>query len=150
MLKRGSGVFLNLKNMLTHLLVSFASFEIKGKMIHMHACTHSFTRTHYTHRDTLFIHPTFMSRGTVFVFPYVCLYVRSFVHSSVRVSVPVVELLQSFTVKFLNWGITHQPIIRKHSYLDHRYPGGLAFIPWLLTPGSMPGDGARGKKLGPL
>ena len=25
--------------------------------------------------------------------------------------------------------IGQQPLIRKHSYLDHRYPGGLAFIP---------------------
>ena len=31
-----------------------------------------------------------------------------------------------------------QAFIRKHSYLNHRYPGGLAFISWLLTPGSMP------------
>ena len=51
-------------------------------------------------------------------------------------------------VKVLKWGISHlgpnmcilgrrsrQPLIRKHSYLDHRYPGGLAFIPILLTPG---------------
>ena len=33
--------------------------------------------------------------------------------------------------KFISW----QPLIRKHSYLDHRYPGGPAFIPWFLTPG---------------
>ena len=26
------------------------------------------------------------------------------------------ELLQSFTLKFLKWGISHQPLIRKHSY----------------------------------
>ena len=40
----------------------------------------------------------------------------------------------SFTLMFLKWGISPQPLIRKHSYLDHRYPGGSAFIPWLLTP----------------
>ena len=34
--------------------------------------------------------------------------------------------------------MSQQPLIRKHSYLDHRYPGGSAFIPWLLTPGSTP------------
>ena len=53
-----------------------------------------------------------------------CLSVRMFV----RVSVSFVELPQSFTVKQLKWGISHQPLIRKHSYLDHRYPGGSAFI----------------------
>ena len=58
------------------------------------------------------------------------------------------ELLQSFTFKQLEWSISHQPIIRKHSYLDHRYPGGSAFILWLLTPGSMPWGGAKGQNLG--
>ena len=58
------------------------------------------------------------------------------------------ELLQSFTLKFLKWGISHQPLIRKHSYLDHRYPGGSAFSPWLLTPESMPQGGDRGQNLG--
>ena len=51
---------------------------------------------------------------------------------------------------FLKCGISHQPLIRKHSYLDHRYPGGSAFIPWLLTPGSAPQGGARGQNLGHL
>ena len=54
-------------------------------------------------------------------------------------------LLQSFTLKFIKWGISHQPLIRNHSYLDHRYPGASALIPWLLTPGSMPRGGARGQ-----
>ena len=62
---------------------------------------------------------------TVFVFPFVC----SFVCSFVRTSVPFMELLQSFTYKQLKYSISHQPLIRKHSYLDHRYPGGSAFIP---------------------
>ena len=61
----------------------------------------------------------------VFVFPFIRSYVRSFV----RDSIPFMELLQSFTLKFLKWGVSHQPIIRKHSYLDDRYPGGSAFIP---------------------
>ena len=34
--------------------------------------------------------------------------------------------------------------------MDHRYPGGSAFIPWLLTPGSMPRGRARGQTLGHL
>ena len=46
--------------------------------------------------------------------------------------------------------ISRQPLIRKHSYLDHRYPGGLAFIPWFLAPGLMPLGGARGQNLGHL
>ena len=81
-------------------------------------------------------------------------FVFLFVHSSVRMFVcnfvPFVELLQSFTLKELEWSISHQPLIRKHSYLDHWYPGGSTFIPWLLTIGFMPRDGAKGKKLGHL
>ena len=69
----------------------------------------------------------------VFVFLFIC----SFICSFVRISVLFVELLQSFTFRRLEWRISHQPLIRKHSYLDHRYPGGSTFIPWLLTPGSM-------------
>ena len=82
----------------------------------------------------------------VFFFLFVHLYVRSFV----RNFIPFVELLQSFTLKQIKWRISHQPLIRKHSYLNHRYPGGSAFIPWLLTPGSMPRGGARGQNLGHL
>ena len=35
-----------------------------------------------------------------------------------------------FYVKVFQKFISRQPLVRKHSYLDHRYPGGLAFIPW--------------------
>ena len=90
------------------------------------------------------IPPVFMPRGT-----YMCNFHLSdgpFVCSFVS---PFVELLQSFTLKLLKWVISHQPLIRKHSFLDHRYPGGSAFIPWLLTLGSMmPWGGARGQNLG--
>ena len=65
----------------------------------------------------------------VFVFRFIRSYVRSFICSFVRTSVTFVELLQSFTCKQLEWSISHQPLIRKHSYLDRRYPGGLTFIP---------------------
>ena len=54
------------------------------------------------------------------------MFVRSFVCSFVRT---IVELLQSFTLKFLKWGISQQPFIGKHSYLEHRYPGGSVVIP---------------------
>ena len=57
----------------------------------------------------------------VFAFPFVRSYVRSFVRSW--------NLRQSFALKFLKWCISQQLIIRKHSYLDHSYPGGLAFTP---------------------
>ena len=65
---------------------------------------------------------------------------RLSVHSYVRSFVPTYflpsrkwNLGQSFMLMFLKWGIFHQPLIRKHSYLDHRYPGGSASIPWLLS-----------------
>ena len=94
------------------------------------------------------LYPRHLCRGLYsFLFPS---YVHSFICSFVHDSVPFVELLQSFTFKFLKWGISHQPLIRNHSYLDHRYPGGSAFIPWLLTLGSMPQGGARGQNLGHL
>ena len=73
------------------------------------------------------------------------MFVRSFVSPS-----RMWNVRQSFTCKFLKWGISHEPLIRKHSYLDHRYPRGLVFIPWLLTPRSMSQGGARGQNLGHL
>ena len=70
----------------------------------------------------------------VFVFPFVRSSVRMFVCSFVRLFVlsfvlPSVtwNLRQSFASKFLKWCISQQLLIRKHSYLDHSYPGGLAF-----------------------
>ena len=65
-------------------------------------------------------------RFRLFIHPFVCW--------SIRDSVPFAELLQRFTLNFFKCGISHQPLIRKHSCLDHRYHEGLAFIPWLLTP----------------
>ena len=50
-------------------------------------------------------------------------------------------------VKVFEKSISLQPLIREYSYLDHRYPVGLAFIPRHRTPGSMPGGGARGQNL---
>ena len=40
--------------------------------------------------------------------------------------------------------------IRNHSYLDYRYPIGLALFLCVWTPGSMPGGGARVQNLGHL
>ena len=64
----------------------------------------------------------------VFVFPFVRSYVRSFVCSFVLPSVAW-NMRQSFALKFLKWCIFQQLLTRKHSYLDHSYPGGLAFTP---------------------
>ena len=55
--------------------------------------------------------------------------VRPFVRSYVRSFVRSWNLRQSFALKFLKWCISQQLLIRKHSYLDHSYPGGLAFSP---------------------
>ena len=55
----------------------------------------------------------------------VCPFVRSYVRSFVRSW----NLRQRFALKFLKWCICQQLLIRKHSYLDHSYPGGLAFTP---------------------
>ena len=56
--------------------------------------------------------------------PFVCSFVSSFVLPS-----RLWNLRQSFALKFLKWCISQQLLIRKHSYLDHSYPGGLAFTP---------------------
>ena len=69
----------------------------------------------------LFIPPAFMPRGIQFSsFPFLHSYVPSFILTAV----PFMELLQSFTCKQLERSISHQTLIRKHSYLDHRYLGG--------------------------
>ena len=65
----------------------------------------------------------------VFAFPFVHSSVRMFVCSLVRSFVRSWNLRQSFALKFLKWCISQQLLIRKHSYLDHSYPGGLAFTP---------------------
>ena len=52
------------------------------------------------------------------VCPFVCLLVRSYFRH-----------VRGICVKVLMWCISQQLLIRKHSYLDHSYPGGLAFTP---------------------
>ena len=61
----------------------------------------------------------------VFAFPFIHSSVHMFVSSFVRSW----NLRQSFALKFLKWCISQQLHIRKHSYSDHSYPGGLAFTP---------------------
>ena len=62
----------------------------------------------------------------VFVFPFICSFVCLFVRLFILTSVTFKNLHQSFVSKFLKWCISQQLHIRKHSYLDHSYPGGLA------------------------
>ena len=61
------------------------------------------------------------------------------VHVSVPVPVRVTLALKFCRSPYLD--------IRKHLYLDHRYPVGLVFIPWHQAPGSRPGGGAGGYNL---
>ena len=69
----------------------------------------------------LYYTPSIYAEGyIVFVFPFD---VRSLAFCPVR------GITSKFYVQELKWSISHQPLIRKHSYLDHRYPGGSAFIP---------------------
>ena len=119
-------------------ITSFISNEIKENscfsFVYFIACKYSFL-----------LYPGIYAEGyIVFVF----LFIRLYGHSFVLPSITLVELRQSFMLRSLKWGKSHQPLIRKHSYLYHRYPGVSVFIPWLLTPGSMPQDGAWGQYLG--
>ena len=74
------------------------------------------------------LYPRHLCRGVysfcLSVRPFVCSLVRSFVLLSRSWN-----LRQSFALKFLKWYISQQLLIRKHSYLDHSYPGGLALTP---------------------
>ena len=56
---------------------------------------------------------------------FVFLFVRSHVRSFLLPSVAFVE----FTTQFFKWCISQQRLTRKHSYLDHSFPGGLALTP---------------------
>ena len=64
--------------------------------------------------------------------PFVCSLVRSlvrsFVRSLVRYSGTFVEFMSKFLLKFLCWCISHELMIRNHSYFNHRYPIGFALL----------------------
>ena len=98
--------------------------------------------------DYALLYPRHLCRGVysfrLSVRPFVCTYACSFVLPSR--SWNYFKVLRASNSS----GFSHQPLIRKHSYLDNRFPRGSAFIPRLLTPGSMFRGGARGKKLGHL
>ena len=69
--------------------------------------------THYT--------PGIYADGyIVFAFP--------FVHWYVRYSGTFVEFMSKFLLKFLWWCISHELMIRNHSYFNHRYPIGFALF----------------------
>ena len=59
---------------------------------------------------------------------YIVFVFRSFVTSFVIPSCSW-NYFKVLPLQFLKRDISHQPLIRKHSYLDHRYPEGSAFIP---------------------
>ena len=65
----------------------------------------------------------------VFAFPFVRSYVRSLVRFFVRNSGTFVEFMSKFWLKFLYRCISHEPMVRNYSYLDHRYPIGFALFP---------------------
>ena len=73
-----------------------------------------------------------MSRGIEFspfrssFCPFVCSFVCLCVHHILGI---YNKVFHRVACKFLKSGMSHKPLIRKHSYLDHRYPGGSAFIP---------------------
>ena len=60
----------------------------------------------------------------VFVIPF-C----PFIYSFVCYSVTLTKMMSKFCVKVSQMGISQQPLIRKHSYLDHGYLGRSAYIP---------------------
>ena len=95
--------------------------------------------------DSSYYTPGIYAEGyIVFVFLFVCSFVHLFVRSFVLPSVTW-NLRQSFALKFLKCCISQQLLIRKHSYLDHSYPGGLAFTPWPRPQGPCPGVGLEVK-----
>ena len=97
-------------------LVHYANMHMQYTAI-FHGCKNS----NYT--------PGIYANGyIVFAFPFVRSSVRMFVSSFVLPSRSW-NLRQSFASKFLKLCISQQLHIRNHSYLDHSYPGGLAFTP---------------------
>ena len=74
----------------------------------------------------LLLYPRHLCRGVYSFRLSVRLFVRSYVRLFVLPSRSW-NLRQSFASKFLKWCISQQLLIRKHSYLDHSYLGGLAF-----------------------
>ena len=50
-------------------------------------------------------------------------------------------------MQFFYEHVSGQPLIRKHSALDHRYMGSFNFVRWHHTSGSIAMGGARGQKL---
>ena len=74
----------------------------------------------------------------VFVFPFVCSYF-----------LPSLEFVSKFCVK-VSQVVYISATTHQKAYLDHSYPGGLAFTPLPRTPGSMPRGRARGQNLGHL
>ena len=103
---------------LSFLFISFLRAYSAKKVKNVQEQFKNSSRTSYT--------PGIYADGyIVFAFPFV----RSSVHMFVSSFVRSWDLRQGFASKFLKWCISQQLHIRKHSYSDHSYPGGLAFNP---------------------
>ena len=109
-------------------------------------CLKDFSLVGLICHSILLLYPRHLCRGVysfrLSICPFVGLYVRSFVRTSV--------MFVEFASKFLKWCISQQLLTRKHSYLDYSYLGGLALTLLPQTPGSVPMGGARGQNLGHL
>ena len=68
---------------------------------------------------SIFSLPVRSTRRAIVVTPVVCFCI------CIRVPVTAAKFDMQVFQKF----ISRQPLIRKHSYLDHRYTGGSAFFP---------------------
>ena len=55
------------------------------------------------------------------------------------------EFMSKFLLKFLWWCISHELMIRNHSYLNHRYPIGFALFLSVRTLSPCPGVGLEVK-----
>ena len=60
------------------------------------------------------------------------------------------EIFHRVALKFLKWGISHELLIRKDSYLEYGYLGRSASMRCVLAPGFMPRGGVGGQNLGHL
>ena len=66
---------------------------------------------------------------SIYLIPFFSSPVRSTRRAIVVIPVVRFHTATKFYMQVFQKFISRQPLIRKHSYLDHRYPGGPAFIP---------------------
>ena len=96
----------------------------------------------------LIIPPAFMPTGIQFSLFHLSIhmFVSSFVcYKFVCNSGMFMEFMSKFLLKFHWWCISHEPMIRNHSYFNHRYPIGFAMFPSVRTLGPCPEVGLEVK-----